>query len=144
MHTGQFISPSGTSELDSATTKTDTAERSISIGRESLQVCLGNRRYGVLADFSARRQSWRNMARTGYKKAFCLGICQNWINCDGATVVSDLALHRTTYGQNNSWVVTRNSIRVAACALRNKQDGRGHRPRLSSVCEKLLPGALRS
>jgi len=33
-----FISPSGISELDCATTKTDTAERSMSIGRESLQV----------------------------------------------------------------------------------------------------------
>ena len=35
---GLFISPSGISELDCATTKTDTAERRISIGRESLQV----------------------------------------------------------------------------------------------------------
>ena len=35
---GLFISPSGISELDCATTKTDTAERIISIGRESLQV----------------------------------------------------------------------------------------------------------
>ena len=32
------MSPSGISEIDCATTKTDTAERSISIGRESLQV----------------------------------------------------------------------------------------------------------
>ena len=39
-YTGLFISPSGISELDCATTKTDTAERSISIGRESLQVFL--------------------------------------------------------------------------------------------------------
>ena len=37
-NTGLFISPSGTSELDCATTKTDTTERSISIGRESLKV----------------------------------------------------------------------------------------------------------
>ena len=37
-YTGLFISPSGISELDCATTKIDTAERSISIGRESLQV----------------------------------------------------------------------------------------------------------
>jgi len=35
-----FLSPSGISELDCATTKIDTAERSISIGRESLQVFL--------------------------------------------------------------------------------------------------------
>ena len=39
-YTGLFISPSGTSELDCATTKKDTAERSISIGRESLKVFL--------------------------------------------------------------------------------------------------------
>ena len=38
IYTGLFISPSGISELDCATTNTDTAERSISIGRESLQV----------------------------------------------------------------------------------------------------------
>jgi hypothetical protein len=38
IYTGLFISPSGISELDCATTKTDTAERSISIGRESLRV----------------------------------------------------------------------------------------------------------
>ena len=37
-YTGLFISPSGTSANDCATTKTDTAERSISIGRESLKV----------------------------------------------------------------------------------------------------------
>ena len=37
-YTRLFISPSGNFELDCATTKTDTAERSISIGRESLQV----------------------------------------------------------------------------------------------------------
>ena len=37
-NTGLFISPSGISELDCATTKTGTAERNISIGRESLQV----------------------------------------------------------------------------------------------------------
>jgi len=38
LYTGLFISPYGISELDCATTKTDTAERSISIGRESLEV----------------------------------------------------------------------------------------------------------
>ena len=37
-YTGLFISPSGISELNCATTKTDTTERSISIGTESLQV----------------------------------------------------------------------------------------------------------
>ena len=37
-YAGLFISPSANSELDCATTKTYTAERSISIGRESLKV----------------------------------------------------------------------------------------------------------
>ena len=37
-YTGLFISPSGISELDCATIKTYTAERIISIGRESLKV----------------------------------------------------------------------------------------------------------
>jgi hypothetical protein len=38
-YTGLFISPSGFSELCSTITKTDTAERSISTDRETLQVC---------------------------------------------------------------------------------------------------------
>jgi len=63
-NTGLFISPSGISELDCATTKTDTAERSISIDRESLQVVVvvvvvcflggGTRGLGVLAGSTAR------------------------------------------------------------------------------------------
>jgi hypothetical protein len=39
-NTGLFISPSETSELSCTTTKTDTAERNISIGAEFLQVFL--------------------------------------------------------------------------------------------------------
>jgi len=35
-YTGLFISPSGISKIDCATTKTDTAERSRSMDRESL------------------------------------------------------------------------------------------------------------
>ena len=52
-----FISPSRISELGCATTKTDTAERSISIGRESLQVFFfffGTRGLGVLPGSTAR------------------------------------------------------------------------------------------
>ena len=54
LNTGLFISPSGIFELDCATTKTDTAERSISIGRESLKVFFCTRGLGVLAGSSAR------------------------------------------------------------------------------------------
>ena len=53
-NTGLFISPSGTSELDCATTKKDRAERSISIGRESLKVFFFSRGLGVLAGSTAR------------------------------------------------------------------------------------------
>ena len=53
-YTGLFISPSGIFELDCPTTKTDTAERSISIGRESLQVFFCTRDLGVLPGSTAR------------------------------------------------------------------------------------------
>jgi len=53
-NTGLFISPSGTSELDCAKTKKDTAERNISISRESPKVFFCTRGLGVLADSTAR------------------------------------------------------------------------------------------
>ena len=62
-NTGLFISPSGNSELDCATTKTDTAERSISIGTESLEVSFV---LGALAYFQvpplggSRDEKWRS------------------------------------------------------------------------------------
>ena len=62
-YTGLFVSPSGISELDRATTKTDTTERSISIGRESLQVFFV---LGALAYFQvpplggSRDEKWRS------------------------------------------------------------------------------------
>ena len=54
IYTGLFISPSGISELDCATTKTDTGERSISIGRESFQDFFCTRGLGVLPGSTAR------------------------------------------------------------------------------------------
>ena len=63
LYTGLFISPSGISELDCATIKTDTAEKSISIGWESLQVFLV---LGALAYFQfpplggSRDEKWRS------------------------------------------------------------------------------------
>ena len=63
IYTGLFISPSGISELDCATTKTDTAERTISIGRESLQVFIV---LGALAYFQvpplggSHDEKWRS------------------------------------------------------------------------------------
>ena len=62
-YTGLFISPSGISELDCATTKTDTAERNISIGRQSLQVFFCTRGLGVLTGSTARgsrEEKWRS------------------------------------------------------------------------------------
>ena len=61
--TGLFISPSGTSELDCATAKTDTAERSISIGRESLNFfffVLGALAYCQVSPLGGSRdEKWR-------------------------------------------------------------------------------------
>ena len=61
---GLFISPSRISELDCATTKTDTAERSISIGRESLQVfffVLGGLAYFQVPPLGgSREEKWRS------------------------------------------------------------------------------------
>jgi len=54
LYTGLFISPSGTSELDCATTKTDPAERSISMGRESLKIFFCTRGLDVLPGSTAR------------------------------------------------------------------------------------------
>ena len=62
LNTGLFISPSGTSKLDCATTKTDTAERSISIGRESLKVffVLGDLAYLQVPPLGGSRdEKWR-------------------------------------------------------------------------------------
>ena len=62
-YTGLFVRPSGISELDSATTKTDTAERSISIGRESLQVffVLGALPYFQVPPLvGSRDEKWRS------------------------------------------------------------------------------------
>ena len=73
IYTGLFISPSGISELDCATTKTDKAERSISIARESLQVLfvLGALAYFQVPPLGGSRD-WRKMAFTVNKKAFCV------------------------------------------------------------------------
>ena len=63
IYTGLFVSPSGISKLECATTKTDTAERSISIGRESLQLFFV---LGALAYFQVpplggnREEKWRS------------------------------------------------------------------------------------
>ena len=62
-YTGLFISPSGISELDCATTKRDTAERSISIGRESIQVffVLGALVYFQVPPLGgSREEKWRS------------------------------------------------------------------------------------
>ena len=61
-YTGLFVSPSGTSELDCATTKNDRAERSISIGRESLKVffVLGALAYLQVPPLGGgREEKWR-------------------------------------------------------------------------------------
>jgi len=62
IYTGLFISPSGTSEFDCATTKKDRTERSISIGRGSLKVffVLGALSYLQIPPLGGSRdEKWR-------------------------------------------------------------------------------------
>jgi hypothetical protein len=70
-YTGLFVSPSGTSKLSCTTTKTDTAERNISIGAESLQVffCLrGSIAYSQVSPLGGSHdETWRGQ---GIRKRF--------------------------------------------------------------------------
>jgi len=56
-YTGLFISPSGISELDCATTKTDTADRNISTKRDTLQVSDLPYRCSICAPLVTRQMS---------------------------------------------------------------------------------------
>ena len=61
--TGLFISPSGISELDCATTKTDTAERSMSIGKNLSMFFFGLRALPYLQVpplGGSREEKWRS------------------------------------------------------------------------------------
>ena len=142
-YTWLFKSPSGNSELDCATTKSDTAERNISIGRESLKFfVLGALAYLQIPPLGCSRdEKWR--AQWIRKRSVCWNLSklfQIWL-CNGDFGPCTAQNHlRTKQFVSGTW----NSRRVAACALRNEEAGRGHRPRLSSVCEKHLSGTLRS
>jgi hypothetical protein len=69
---GLFIIPFASSDVCSTVAGMVMPKRNISIGRESLKYFLCPMRRGVLADFTARGPSWRNMAWTCNKKAFCV------------------------------------------------------------------------
>jgi hypothetical protein len=82
-----------------------TPKGSISIGRESLKVFYvrGAVAYLQISPLGGSRdETWRGQR---IRNVQCLGICQNWVKCDGATEVSDHVAHRNTLRQNNSWVV---------------------------------------
>jgi hypothetical protein len=74
-----------------------------------------------------------------------LGICQNWVICDDTTRFRTKCHTKPPTDEAiRQWFKEIPAEWLGTCALRNGQAGRGHRPRLSSVCEKLLSGALRS
>jgi hypothetical protein len=119
------------------------SRKEISIGRHSLQVCVDNRRHGVVAGFSARGQSWWIMMRTGDKKTSSV---LDFAKTESTVTVqwrfwtkyhTEPPMDKTTVSG------TRNFSRVAACPLWNEQASRGNWPKLSNVREKLLSGALR-
>ena len=72
-YTGLFINPSGISDLDCATTKTDTAERSISIARESLQVFFCTRGLCHVIHHNCDKGSWRQSLLSTAK---CCNACR--------------------------------------------------------------------
>jgi hypothetical protein len=98
-----------------------TLKGSISTGRESLKFLLYPERRGVLPGFTARRQSWRNMAWTGNKKSSVSWnlpkLSQLW-RCKRGFGPHTTQNHlRTKQFVSGTWI----SSRVAACALRNEQ-----------------------
>jgi len=123
LYTGLFISPSGISELNCATTKTDTAERSISIDRESLQVffyILGALVYLQVPPLGGSRdEKWRSQwIRKRYVSWNLPKLSQLW-RCNGGFGSCTTQNHlQTKQFVNCTW----NSSRVAACAL--KRSGR--------------------
>ena len=144
-NTGLFISSSRISELDCATTKTDTAERSISISRESLQVfffLLGALAYLQVPPLGGSRdEKWRSQWIRKSSVSWNLPQLSQLWRCNGGFESCTTQNHlRTKQFLSGTWY----SSRVAACALRNEEAVRAHRLRLSSVCEKRLSGALRS
>jgi hypothetical protein len=70
VNTGQFISPSRTSELGCATAKTDTAERIISMGRESLQVGW----LGLFFFLNNKRQERIHSFERGSSRSHCVEV----------------------------------------------------------------------
>ena len=116
-NTGLFISPSGISELDCATTKTDTAERSISIGRESLHVLFV---LGALAYFQvsplggSREEKWHSQWIRKRSVSWNLPkLSQLWL-CNGGFGSWTTQNHlQTKKFVNGTW----NSSRVAACSF---------------------------
>ena len=91
IYTGLFISPSGTSELDCATTKTDTAERSISIGGESLKVffifVLGALAYLQVPPLGGSRDVWfeTDVEKTALWCTFCAAV-RGRTRCTSTTI----------------------------------------------------------
>ena len=116
--TGLFISPSGISELDCATTKTDKAERSISIGRESLQVFFV---LGALAYFQvpplggSREEKWRSQWIRKRSVSWNLPKLRQFWLCNGGFGSCTTQNHlQTKHFVNGTYM---NSSRVAACSF---------------------------
>ena len=143
--TGLFISSSGISELDCATTKTDTAERSVSIGRESLQVFFV---LGALAYFQvpplagSHDEKWRSQ--------WIRKRSVSWNLPKTESIVTVQRRFRIMYHTEpptdktiREWYM--NSSRVAACALWNKQAVRAYGPRrvCVTVCGIMHPRCCR-
>jgi hypothetical protein len=134
-HTKWFKSPSGTSELDSATNTSDTAERSISIGRESLQVlcvcvcvcvCVCMCVLGAMAYLrvsplgDSRDETWRGQRIGKRSVSWNLPKLSQLWRCNGRFVPCTTQNHlRTKQFVSGTW----NSSRVAGCSCAAKRTG---------------------
>jgi hypothetical protein len=102
---------------------------------ENLSNFFCTRRRGVLAGFTARGirdETWREQEIRKRSVSWNLPKLRQLWRCNGCFGPCTTQNHlRTKQFVSGAW----NSSRVAACALQNKQAGRGHRPRLSSMCE---------
>jgi hypothetical protein len=137
------ISSSEYSELGNPTTKIDTAERIILIRRESLHAfwIIGAMAYLDVSQLRGNRDETRR-GQMG-KKVFCV---LEFAKTESIVTVQRKFRPSTTqnHPRTKQFVSgTRNPSKVAACAMRNEQADRSHRPRLSNMCEKLLSGVLR-
>jgi hypothetical protein len=103
-------------------TKTDTAERNISMDRESLQVIIGAMAYLQVSPLGVSHdETWRGQGIRKRSVSWNLPKLSQLWQCNGGFGPNTAQNHLRTKQFVSG---TRNSSRVASCAQRNEQAGR--------------------